>query len=37
MMKRFICTLAVFAMLIWTCPPAKAELKGTLPRDLNLI
>lgn len=36
-MKRLICTLAGLATLIWTCPPAQAEFKGTLPRDLDLI
>jgi phage terminase large subunit-like protein len=35
MMKRMICTLAALAMLIWTCPPAQAEFKGRLQRDLD--
>jgi len=35
MMKRMTCTLAALAMLIWTCPPAQAEFKGRLQRDLD--
>lgn len=35
MMKRMICTLAVLAMLTWTCPPAWAEYKGELRRDID--
>jgi hypothetical protein len=34
-MKRPICTLAALAMLIWTCPPAQAEFKGELRRNIH--
>jgi hypothetical protein len=34
-MKRFICSLAALAMLIWSCPPAQAEFKGQLLRNLD--
>jgi len=34
-MKRLICTIAAFAMLIWTGPPAQAEYKGELRRDIE--
>jgi hypothetical protein len=37
MIKRMICTLAALAMLIWTCPPARAEFKGQLLRDIEWI
>ena len=33
--KRMICALVVLAMLMWTIPPARAELRGTLLRDLE--
>jgi hypothetical protein len=36
-MKRFICTLAAIAMLIWICPPARAEFRGELLRDIDWI
>jgi hypothetical protein len=35
MMKRIICTLAVLAMLTWTCPPARAQWMGELRRDID--
>jgi hypothetical protein len=34
-MKRMICALAALAMLIWMCPPAQAEFKGQLLRNLE--
>jgi hypothetical protein len=34
MMKRMICTLAALAMLIWPCPPARAESLGELRRGI---
>ena len=34
-MKRLVCTFATLGMLIWTCPPARAEWKGELRRDLE--
>ena len=37
MIKGTICTLAVLAMLIWICPPARAEFKGELRRDIEWI
>jgi len=37
MMKRLICTLAALAMLIWTCPTARAELIGELRRDQDRV
>lgn len=37
MMKRLICTLAALAMLIWTCPTARAELHGELRRDQDCV
>jgi hypothetical protein len=37
MMKRMICTLASFAMLIGTCPPAQAEYLGELRRDIDWV
>lgn len=36
-MKRFICSLAALAMLTWTCPPAQAEFKGDLRRDIDWV
>ena len=37
MMKRMICTFAVLAMLVWTCPPAQAKFMGTLQRDQDWL
>jgi len=34
-MKRMICTFAGLAMLIWMCPPAQAESRGQLLRNLD--
>lgn len=34
-MNRIICTVAALAMLFWTSPPARAEFKGRLQRDLD--
>lgn len=34
-MKKIIRPLAALAMLIWTCPPAQAEFKGQLLRNLD--
>ena len=33
-MKRIICTLAALALLIWAGPPARAEYRGELRRDI---
>ena len=37
MIKRMVCTLAALAMLIWICPPAQAEFRGQLLRDIDWI
>lgn len=34
-MNRMICTVAALAILSWTSPPALAEFKGRLQRDLD--
>jgi hypothetical protein len=36
-MKRMFCTLAALAMLIWTAPPARAEFKGELLREMDWL
>jgi|SRR5215216_2415776 len=36
-LKRLTCTLAAIATLIWTCPPAQAEYKGELGRDIEWV